>query len=49
MTVDSLVWRYVPGIQHVPAFRTLRQKDCEFKVSLGYISNPVSKPQELKI
>jgi hypothetical protein len=34
------VWQYMSII---PAFRRLRQEDCEFKTSLGYIVRPCVK------
>lgn len=35
----SQVTEYTPG---VPALRGLRQEDCEFKTSLGYIAETLS-------
>lgn len=29
----------------IPTFRRLRQEDCKFKVSLGYLARPYLKKQ----
>jgi hypothetical protein len=39
------VWWCTPVI---PAFRNLRQEDCKFKASLGYIERPCLKKQNNK-
>jgi hypothetical protein len=42
-SIHSWAWWYIPVI---PAPRRLRQEDCKFKVSLGYIVRPSLKKKK---